>query len=94
MIVTLCYHHRMRAKTMIYLEPAQHRALKARAHADGISLAELIRRLADSHLNQSRRAVPPRAYEGVIGLAASGRDDIGDTHDRRVARALRGKHAR
>lgn len=86
----------MKTKTMVYLEPDQHRALKARARAEGISLAELMRRLARAHLARSRGlpAVPPGVYRNLVGLGASGRPDIGDNHDAELARALRAKHAR
>lgn len=81
---------------MIYLEPDQHRALRARARAEGISLAALIRRLAEAHLNESepRRDVPRASFAALVGLGASGRPDVGDEHDTRIARALRRKHAR
>ena len=74
--------------------PGQHRALKARARAEGISLAELIRRLAAAHLTGEPRAIPADAYRAIVGLGASGRRDIADEHDRRLADALRSKHAR
>ena len=81
---------------MVYLDPGQHRALKARARADGISLAELIRRLARSHIAEGERlpTVSRETYTGLVALGASGQQDIGDTHDAQLARALRAKHAR
>ena len=81
---------------MVYLEPEQHRALKARARAEGISLAELIRRLAHAHLDERRKVpeVSPEAYKGLVALGASGHREIGDDHDAQLARALRRKHAR
>ena len=81
---------------MVYLEPDQHRALKARARADGISLAELIRRLARAHITQTHPlpAVARDTYGALVALGASGRQDIGDDHDVHLARALRKKHAR
>jgi len=86
----------MKTKTMVYLEPDQHRALKARARAEGISLAELMRRLARAHIAQSRDlpAVPRSVYNDLVGLGASGRPDVGDAHDAALARVLRAKHAR
>ena len=86
----------MKTKTMVYLEPDQHRALKARARAEGISLAELMRRLARAHLAHARElpAVPRAAYGGLVALGASGQSDIGDDHDVQLARVLRAKHAR
>jgi hypothetical protein len=80
---------------MIYLEPAQHRKLKARARAEGVSLAGLIRRLADAHLDEFERAPAPRdTYRAIVGLGASGRRDVAAAHDVHLARALRRKHAR
>ena len=81
---------------MVYLEPDQHRALKAKARSEGISLAELMRRLANAHLSESKSLPPVRArvYEGLVNLGASGRADIGDRHDDELARVLRTKHAR
>ena len=86
----------MKTKTMIYLERDQHRALRARARAEGISLAALIRRLAEAHLKDPAplRDVPRDAFVALVALGASGRPDVGDEHDARVARALRRKHAR
>ena len=87
----------MKTKTMVYLEQDQHRALRALARAEGISLAELIRRLAGAHLSQTRQQLPGvtrNVYSGLVALGASGRQDIGDDHDAHLARALAKKHAR
>ena len=85
----------MKTKTMVYLERAQHRGLRARARSQGISLAELVRRLADAHLAESQpRPVDPKAYRALVALGASGSEDIADRHDARLAHALRQKHAR
>ena len=86
----------MNTKTMVYLEPEQHRALKAKARAEGISLAELMRRLARAHLsaNKALPAVTRDTYAGLVNLGASGRSNIGDRHDDELARVLRAKHAR
>ena len=86
----------MKTKTMVYLEPEQHRALKARSRAEGISLAEIIRRLARDHIARTRQApaVSRDAYSTLVALGASGRPDVGDDHDLHLARALRKKHAR
>jgi len=86
----------MKTKTMVYLEADQHRALKARARAEGISLAELMRRLARDHIagTRERPAVSADSYNGLVALGASGHQDIGDQHDVQLARALRRKHAR
>ena len=85
----------MRARTMVYLDPAQHRALKAEARRLGISLAELMRRLVSEHLEKREGlpAVPKSAYLKIIGLGASGRGDISERHDAYLAEALRREHA-
>ena len=80
--------------TLIYLAPEQHRAVKARARAEGLSVTELMRRLVDAHVTVPAAAVPPAAYRALVGLGASRGRDIGDQHDRYVASALRSKHAR
>lgn len=80
---------------MVYLERAQHRALRERARAEGISLAALIRRLADEHLTETRlRAVPAATFRALVGLGESGQPDIADDHDIALARALKRRHAR
>ena len=81
---------------MVYLEPDQHRALKARARAEGVSLAELIRRLARAHIAETRQpaSIDLADYGALVALGASGRQDIGDDHDAHLARALRKRHAR
>ena len=86
----------MKTKTMVYLEPDQHRALKTHARTEGISLAELIRRLARAHMTRTQQlpAVARATYRGLVAIGASGRQDIGDDHDAHLARVLRTKHAR
>lgn len=86
----------MKTKTMIYLERDQHRALRARARAEGISLAALVRRLAHAHLTESQSgpAVSRKTYHGLVALGASGRQDVSDDDDAHLAAALRRTHAR
>ena len=68
----------MKARTMVYLEPGDHRALKAEAKRLGISLAELMRRLVHEHLQRHDilPPVPKSVYLKIVGLGASGRGDI------------------
>jgi hypothetical protein len=86
----------MKSKTMVYLEREQLKALRARARAQRISLAELMRRLVAHHLREADIAppVPTSAYEKLVALGASGRADVGDRHDAHLAEALRRDHAR
>jgi hypothetical protein len=81
----------MRARTMIYLEKEQHRALRAEAAREGVSVAELLRRVVRKYLED--RPGGPRVPRGVsmklVGLGASGRSVIAERHDAYLAGALR-----
>jgi hypothetical protein len=81
---------------MIYLETQQLKALRAKARAERISLAELVRRLVTKHLEegQSLPPVPAADYAKIVALGSSGREDIADHHDAYLAEALRREHAR
>ena len=81
---------------MIYLEPQQSEALKARARAQGVSLAELIRRLVKEHLEEHQPLPPvsPAAYARIVALGSSGSPDISQRHDAYLAEALHREHAR
>jgi len=86
----------MTSRTMVYLEPEQVQALKKRAKAEGISVAELMRRLVREHLTEPAgpKPVPKEAYAALVGLGSSGRPGIGDAHDEHLARALDREHLR
>lgn len=86
----------MLTRTIVSLERAQLRALKARARAQGISVAELVRRLIGESLKEGRpsAAVPASTYEWIVALGSSGRADIGDRHDALLGDALRNEHDR
>jgi hypothetical protein len=81
---------------MIYLEPLKLKALKARARSEGISQAELMRRLVDQYLDEVRQLPPvsPEAYAKIVALGSTGHEDISDHHDAYLARALQREHAR
>ncbi len=86
----------MKARTMVYLDPEHLQALRAEAKAQGISLAELIRRLVKQHLEE-RQGPPPapsNAYLKIVALGSSGRQDIAEHHDLYLGEALRREHAR
>lgn len=86
----------MKARTMVYLEPGDHRALKAEAKRLGISLAELMRRVVRDHL-QGQATSPPVAksvYMKIVGLGSAGPDDVSERHDDYLGEALRREHAR
>lgn len=86
----------MRARTMIYLDPEHHRALRAEAAREGVSMAELLRRLVGRYLAERRGSarVPAEAYLRLVGLGRSGRSDISERHDAYLAEALRRERAR
>ena len=92
-----CYHTVtiMKAKTMVYLEPEQLEALRARARAQRISLAEAVRQAVRMSLDADVRppAVAASAFRALVAIGESGRPDIGDRHDAELARALR-RHRR
>ena len=76
---------------MIYFEPQQLRSLKARAQRLGISVAELVRRMVGEQLEQGSPARPPSAevYRRLVGLGASGLEDVSERHDAYLSTALR-----
>lgn len=86
----------MRARTMIYLDQEHHRALRTEAAREGVSMAELIRRLVGHYLAERRGLgrVAAEAYLKLVGLGRSGRSDISGRHDAYVAEALRRERAR
>lgn len=85
----------MKTRTMVYLDVAQHRRLKARARAEGISLAEMVRRCVSAHLEESpdRAPVPRSVYERLVALGSSGQSDVAEHHDQHLADALAREHA-
>ncbi|MGH9387020.1 MAG: ribbon-helix-helix protein, CopG family [Vicinamibacterales bacterium] len=86
----------MKSKTMIYLEREQLKALKARARAERISLAELMRRLVANQLAEPATApvVASEVFARIVGLGASGQPDVSGRHDEYLATAIRRDHAR
>ena len=84
----------MKAKTMVYLEREDLEALRARARAERISLAEAVRRAVRMSLEAGvrRREVPASAYRGLIGIGDSGKAHVSRDHDRELARALTARH--
>jgi len=80
----------MKAKTMVYLEREDLEALRARARAERISLAEAVRRAVRMSLEAAapRRDVPASDYRRLVALGASGKKNIGRDHDQELASAL------
>ncbi|SHJ27859.1 CopG family transcriptional regulator [Desulfofundulus thermosubterraneus] len=80
-------------RTQIYLHPDQHRALLNEARRKGISLAELIRQIVSEHLERrGGRKAPKEAFLRIIGMGASGRNDVSERHDYYLAEALDRDH--
>jgi hypothetical protein len=78
---------------MVYLEREELEALRARARAERISLAEAVRRAVRASLEAAapRRQVPASAYRELVAIGTSGHRDIASDHDRRLAGALRAR---
>ena len=86
----------MRTRTILSLERAQLRELKARARARGVSFAAFMRGLVAECLEAERppTLVPWSTFERIVALGSSGRADIGDRHDSLIADALKKEHDR
>jgi hypothetical protein len=87
----------MASRTMVYLDPEQMKALKGRARAERVSVAELIRRSVSQSLQQGRVETPaptPDVYARLVGVGSSGQADVADEHDARLASALTRDHLR
>jgi post-segregation antitoxin (ccd killing protein) len=81
-------------RVQVQLESAQHRQLKRRARAQGVSVAELVRRCIDAELRS--QAGDARQDRVRRALAAAGRyrdpegaTDIARRHDELLAEAFR-----
>jgi len=72
-------------KIQIYLDPEVHQHLKEQARAEGISLSELIQRIAKDYL---REEAFPKDFLAIVGLGQSGKTDIAEKHDEYLAQGL------
>ena len=85
----------MKSRTMVYLEPGDHRQLVQEARKQGVSLAELVRRLVRRYLHGlSGTTIDKEDFHSIIALGSSGRQDIATDHDRYLGSALRDEHSR
>lgn len=86
----------MKARTMVYLEREQLRALKTEAHEEGISLAELIRRIVRAHIGKRDALAPPArdTFLRIVALGRSGCRDVSERHDEYLGGILRDEHSR
>ena len=84
----------MKARTMVYLEQQQLETLRAEANQKRISLAELIRRALQVHIESDRVAEPAVAenWLKIVGLGSCGSADVSEHHDRYLGEALRREH--
>jgi hypothetical protein len=78
-------------RTQVYLDPEVHRRLKERAKEEGISLAELIRRMAKDYL---RKEASPKDFLAIVGLGQSGKTDVSEKHDDYLAQVLSDENLR
>ena len=83
-------------RTQIYLEKPLHQALRREAQRQGISLAELIRRLVKQYLSR-RSSIPlleKDEYMSIVGLDRSGLSDVSERHDQYLRETLSRKRSR
>lgn len=76
---------------MVTLEPEQHRRVRNKAAASGVSLAEYIRRLVAQDLDDQRI---PAEVSKVFALFDSGGSDVATDKDDYLAEAARTQHPR
>lgn len=63
------------------------RAIKARASLDGLTLSQAVQIAIRAYLNGDAFAVNAGdPFAGIVGLGASGFDDVSENHDRHLAR--------
>lgn len=68
-------------RTQIQLEEKQYRDLQELAHAQDISMAELVRRGVDLALAQAERTRRWKRATSLIGAFDSGVADVAEKHD-------------
>jgi len=78
-------------RTQVQLEERQYSALKAKAAAEGVSIAELIRRGVEMVLDPASPTPEERISRAVeaAGKFRSGLKDLSANHDEYLAEALR-----
>jgi hypothetical protein len=85
----------MRARILIYIDPADLESLRVEARSRGISVAVLMCRLIREH-TRGREIMPKPSREtnlAIVSLGSSGKSDISDNHDAYIAEALRREHS-
>jgi hypothetical protein len=77
-------------RTQIQLTDQQAASLKERANAEGVSLAELVRRGVELYLRNSPQVSDEerrRRALAIVGRFASGQTDVSENHDKYLAEA-------
>lgn len=78
-------------RARIQLADDQYRAIRRLAREDGVSVAEIIRRLVDRGLETGRRE-RTRSYEraaALVGAFRAGSRDLSTRHERHLGEAFR-----
>lgn len=74
-------------RTQVYLDSEQRRRLQEEARRQGLSMAELLRRIIDEHLRRRRK--PNReAYLSIVGIGRDPCPDVSECHDRYLGEGL------
>ena len=77
-------------RTQVYLDPAEHKALKQKATEEGVSMSELLRRIVRKQLGLGKpRGSPADRLMRLVGIGESGLCDVAERHDEYLATALR-----
>ena len=77
-------------RAQLYLDPAEHEALKRKATEEGVSMSELLRRIVKACLGLGKpRGSPEEGLMRLVGIGESGLSDVSERHDEYLARALR-----
>ncbi|BAW00776.1 CopG family transcriptional regulator [Thermus thermophilus] len=76
-------------RTQVQLTEAQWSRLKAKARAEGVSLAELVRRAVERFLEEEE-GYEDKARRALLALGrfASGQGDVSEAHDRYLEEAF------
>ncbi len=82
-------------RTIVSFKPGQLQALRDEAHALGISVAELVRRIVSAHQRATTGEEPTReALLRLVGLGAGDTHDVAARHDHYLGQALAHEHRR
>lgn len=77
-------------RIQVYFPGRDYRAIKERARAEGISVAELLRRAAQKYLRSDAASALKEGYSSLLegaGLCEDKQGDVSAEHDRYLGRA-------